>query len=777
VLGLFGFTFVLLINQLFLLARQTIEKRVPLQLVLGFVLAELPRILVMTLPMGFLLAVLVGIGRLASQHEIVALRATGIGPLRLFRPVALLALLIGLAAFGMAHFLEPIGYAHRRALGLEVMRTRDLSREITPGVFYNELPGAVLYARSAGETPTQGRIFEGVLLYQEAPDESYAALIVARKGRGVFDHETGRISLLLDLGERHLWGSSASDDYHVLSFKQHTLSFPPDVVFRALARGTPVRHKSAIGIDLWRFIRELHREEATTQSEGLRIALGTRIRKAELEFQRRWCLPVAVVLLGLVAFPLAARTSRGGRFVGLTQALLIILVHWLLMTIGFGMAERGSWPVWLGAWLPHLVIGAWALYLWIRLLRGRDEGPGWLNRIIDASRRRRSRRRSGNGRRRRSQRVRPVLLNRLDAYLSLGHIKMTVAALFVLAVLVLAIDVKEAIEEVPTGTSVPWDDVATYAWLSLPGRLRFLLPIATLMGVMVSLAALSRGSELIAMRSCGVGPLRIAAPLIAVTLGISLLFGAMQETIVPSTEQESREARDRLTGRPTAADVQTGRRWLFGESGHLWAYIGWDSRRDSILAPWVVVVDLDSARILERIEAREAVREPGGWRFESGVRRSFSTGTTMPFHRFEQHETVFRDDPELFREARTQLLFGRSLADQMSFRELLRHIRRMARTGYADPSPLLVGLHEKLAQPLLPLLMVVFGIPLMVSGNPRKGSLYGFGLALLISFAFWGAWAATTAFGREGVLSPPFAVWLPPALLASSGLVLLVRAR
>ena len=151
-------------NQVFLLARQTIEKRVPLSLVAGFVLAELPQVLGYTLPMGALVAVLVGIGRLASHHEIVAMRSAGVSPLRVFRPVLSFAIIVTLVAAASTHFLEPLGYRHQRLLTREVLTTRDLAREISPGLFYDRLPGAVLYAARASETESRGRVFEGVLL-------------------------------------------------------------------------------------------------------------------------------------------------------------------------------------------------------------------------------------------------------------------------------------------------------------------------------------------------------------------------------------------------------------------------------------------------------------------------------------------------------------------------------------------------------------------------------------------------------------------------------------
>ena len=73
---------------------------------------------------------------------------------------------------------------------IPVLGTTDLAQIVNGkladlAMLYDELPGAVLYAGDAAESPGQGRVFRNVLLFQEAPDGTWAALIVARRGRGV----------------------------------------------------------------------------------------------------------------------------------------------------------------------------------------------------------------------------------------------------------------------------------------------------------------------------------------------------------------------------------------------------------------------------------------------------------------------------------------------------------------------------------------------------------------------------------------------------------------
>ena len=90
-LGIFVFTFLLLLDKIFDLTDLIINKGVPIPLVILLLTYILPAFLVLTIPIGFLLAILVAFGRLSADMEIVALKASGVSPLRLLRPVLVFA--------------------------------------------------------------------------------------------------------------------------------------------------------------------------------------------------------------------------------------------------------------------------------------------------------------------------------------------------------------------------------------------------------------------------------------------------------------------------------------------------------------------------------------------------------------------------------------------------------------------------------------------------------------------------------------------------------------
>ncbi|NJN63710.1 MAG: YjgP/YjgQ family permease [Acidobacteria bacterium] len=366
---------------------------------------------------------------------------------------------------------------------------------------------------------------------------------------------------------------------------------------------------------------------------------------------------------------------------------------------------------------------------------------------------------------------------RVDRYLGAGFLKMFFTVLLVLVALVIGLEFQRIVGDMADSfASFPWSEVAAYLALTLPEQFAMLIPIAALAAAGISLSGLARAGEITALKASGIGPIRIAAPVLVITAVVCLFYGLAQETIVPAAAREARLLRDHLRGRSSAGVMDTGRRWIVGEDGRLWAYLDWDERAGAILAPGLFAVDLEEARLLERVEASEAIRSGQSWDFRNGWRRSFADDTGGDFERFEGFVSRASEDAEIFGANRDRLIFGRALADQLTIKDLWAHVDRMSRAGY-DASALRVSLYQKFVTPLVAVALLLVGVPLVVSGWARKGSLFGLGVSLLITTAFWALWAVSTSLGREGVLSPPLAAFLPIVLLASAGVTLLGRAR
>src|SRR5687767_7294464 len=139
-LGLLIYGVVLVMNLLLQAAEMFIRRDLPLPLVAQYLALALPRILVLVIPMAVLLGVLVGIGRLAADSEIVALRSCGISDRRLLIPVSAIGLSASLISWLLFNVATPHANYAQHQLNARIFLSGDINREIQARVFYERLP-------------------------------------------------------------------------------------------------------------------------------------------------------------------------------------------------------------------------------------------------------------------------------------------------------------------------------------------------------------------------------------------------------------------------------------------------------------------------------------------------------------------------------------------------------------------------------------------------------------------------------------------------------------
>jgi len=199
ILGLVIYTFVLLMNAIFDVAELAIKKDLPLTAVLQILALSLPRFLALTIPMSTLLGVLIGVGRLSADSELIAMRACGISYRKIFVPVFLLGALGWLVCSVLVLWIEPkANYARHRIVTRLFLRS-DFRKELRPRVFFEDLPGMLLYAEAVYRG---GSSLEHILLFQ-TDSEGRDLFTTARRGHLDYDRSTGRIRLLMESGLTH----------------------------------------------------------------------------------------------------------------------------------------------------------------------------------------------------------------------------------------------------------------------------------------------------------------------------------------------------------------------------------------------------------------------------------------------------------------------------------------------------------------------------------------------------------------------------------------------
>src|SRR3954470_23917988 len=135
VLGFAFYTFIILMKNLFDFAGMIIKRSLPASTVARLLFLSLPHIIVLTVPMSLLFGILIAVGRLSSDSEIIAMRALGISTRTIYRPVFLFSFLVFLINLYLMNFVLPRGNAEFAALQAE-LTTSAAENVVKPRVFH-----------------------------------------------------------------------------------------------------------------------------------------------------------------------------------------------------------------------------------------------------------------------------------------------------------------------------------------------------------------------------------------------------------------------------------------------------------------------------------------------------------------------------------------------------------------------------------------------------------------------------------------------------------------
>ena len=363
-LGLIVYVMVFLMNALFDLAELAIKKDLPVVAILRILMFYLPRVLILTIPMAVLLGVLVGIGRLSTDSEIVALRASGVSYWKVASP----ALALGLIGWAIGSYLilevEPESNYRRRSITTELAYSADPRREIKPRVFFEDIPGMLMYA---DEVHQGGDFLERVFMHQ-TEEGGQELVTVARRVQIEYDKEDGVALFFMESGVTHSAKPEDPETYNISQFERQMLRREPDESFRLksslLSRPSPRSWREP---NLKQLTDSILKADNITDEETRKRVVGTMFAIVH----ERFALPVACIVFAVLGVPLGVMNRRGGKASGFTLSIGIAIVYMIVLTTGEGLVKQGKLSPFVGLWIGNALVGTVGIVLF--LLRERTE--------------------------------------------------------------------------------------------------------------------------------------------------------------------------------------------------------------------------------------------------------------------------------------------------------------------------------------------------------------------------------------------------------------------
>jgi lipopolysaccharide export system permease protein len=345
--GLFALLQLLLVAQLLQLNEVVFGPAVSLVDLARVTFALGPHFLVAAIPTAYMLGVQLALGRMAGDNELLALASAGRSPLALFKVPLLVACLLGLGTAALARWAEPWGLRELHRVLNDVIK-RNLGSGVVAGVFNEELPRFTIYVAGVDDG-----VWKGVLIEDDVGDGA-PLLALAEEGR-IVDAQGEALTVALRRGELHRLEPRGES---VARFAEGELLV--GVHERVWRKNRFYGTHGALSTG------ELAAQARDADSKGDRVA-AARLR---VELARRWAVPLACLAFALLGVPLAVR-GGGARGWAYLITLGAFVSFYVLGRVGDSMAERGTLPPFVAAFLPDLAVAALGASLtWVLLRRG-----------------------------------------------------------------------------------------------------------------------------------------------------------------------------------------------------------------------------------------------------------------------------------------------------------------------------------------------------------------------------------------------------------------------
>jgi len=781
-LGVLVFTFILLIDQIPRLLAILVARSADLYTIVRVFLNLLPSILAVTIPMAFLLGVLLAFGRLASDSEIVALRAVGVSPLRLLGPVFGFALAAGFLTFYInAVALPAANQAHRELVfSLIVSKARTV---VKPRTFTDELlPNRLMLYVS--DIAAESGLWKNVFIHDNQ-DPREPKVMLAREGKLVIDKEKGFVRVELGEGTVHTFPVATPTEYSQTRFASYGFNLPFDEFFPKLPLSKGDREMT---------LTELTAEMKKRQEAGRPPKEWARFA---VEWHKKFAIPSACLVFGFLGLGLSLGSKKEARSAAFALSIGVIFVYYILIRLGEQAGDTGLMSPFLSMWGANLVLGTAAVALLILNHREAAFDPldprhylAWVPRV----RLKRDRPAAEVA----PAAPRPVLVVRLprvvlrfpsllDRYIArswvgfFGLILLGFTSIFFLAEFM---DLFDDIQQ----NNVKGRVVVHYYAYRVFEMVHLVSPVAILVAVLVTLGVLARRNEVTAMKAGGISVYRAAAPALGLGLLLSGTLYGMQEFLLPYTNRVAALDFNVIKGRPPQSSDQFDRRWILASDNRLYNYdylvqrksrfpsgVAEPQAHDEFSLYGLSVYDVDPGtwELRERLYASRASWNARsstydlerGWRRAAGERSAYRSFDLERVRALGREPGGELEPPSYFkREERP--------SDTMTFGELAAHIRSLEARGF-DVAGLRVQLHRKIAFPMVGLIMTLLGIPFSFV-VARRGALYGIGISIVVAIVYWAFLGIFEALGNNAILPPFLAAWAPNVLFGAAGFYLLL---
>lgn len=401
------FFFIFFVNQILLIAEQILSKRVPLGDVMLLMVFYLPQIVSYAFPFSALVGSLMAVGRLSSDNEILAFRASGLSLIKIFSPILFLSFALFTFSFLFNDIFLPLGYINSQTFYKHIMKTNPgLELEpymaknfenkiiITGDVQGNELFDIIIIDTMSDK---EKRVInaDNAFLLENTEQEGVISLelhnvfshTVNTRTKGEYDYlhaEKMIYNILLKQFMQNIESRPGPKDMSALDLhnkiegmrdklqdridgqmrKVGTIEYKlqMEIQYAAALGSKNISRLNERNSSIANIYRDLQREKKVKIEDKL-------LKLYELEFYRKFSAPFSCVVFIVFAFPVALVARRSGRLVGFAIGVIMSGVYWGLLFVAYRTGARMDIHPFVTVWIPNFVILGLGIIIFAMRLR------------------------------------------------------------------------------------------------------------------------------------------------------------------------------------------------------------------------------------------------------------------------------------------------------------------------------------------------------------------------------------------------------------------------
>lgn len=339
-MGVFVFTTIIFASDTFItLIKQIAKFGIPFKVAFILILLNLPSVIVMTIPMGVLLATVMTLNKLSLSSEITVMRACGIGLNRIAKPIFIFAVIMSLSSFFINESVVPVMMSQSKTLALWALGQKNIPDGKENFVF-KELTDDGILKRLFYVGFCQKKTLYNVTVLDNSK-EGTIQVLQAREGKTSPDgwkFEKGAAYTITDNGQV----------LNTTLFDKSTVKFGLDL-------SDEMNKNVAKEYNFTGLLKFLSKSDITPEDRQVYT----------IELFDKVALPLTTIVFVLVGVPLAITPPRVRYNRGFLFSILIIFAYYVIRALSISFGEAGSIAPFLAACLPNIILtvmGTWLYY-------------------------------------------------------------------------------------------------------------------------------------------------------------------------------------------------------------------------------------------------------------------------------------------------------------------------------------------------------------------------------------------------------------------------------